>query len=252
MTKTELQLALAESTQTNKRTAAVFLDTLSALAYKEIKKNGEFVLPGFGKLVKQKKKARSGINPNTHQKIKIPARTVVKFRIAKAAKDAISGVAVSDGGTRVLPFSRRGVSRLSVAPGSSEPAYATFVLDKVSGIESLGDDLRDDKTRRLDAKKIGQLFNLSIAAIAKAAGITEQALDQNPMSLKAQPILMLFERVARLRSNPQFSQPTQLQKWFRQSLDIFGNHSGENLFHAGKLEVVAAKVDQILTGDFGG
>ena len=48
MTKTELQSALAEATQTDKRTAGVFLDTLSALAYKEIKKNGEFVLPGFG------------------------------------------------------------------------------------------------------------------------------------------------------------------------------------------------------------
>jgi DNA-binding protein HU-beta len=56
MTKTELQLALAEATQTNKKTAGVFLDTLSALAYKEIKKNGEFVLPGFGKLVKQSKR----------------------------------------------------------------------------------------------------------------------------------------------------------------------------------------------------
>jgi DNA-binding protein HU-beta len=48
MTKTELQSALAEATQTDKRTAGVFLDTLGALAYKEIKKNGEFVLPGFG------------------------------------------------------------------------------------------------------------------------------------------------------------------------------------------------------------
>ena len=47
MTKTELQSALAEATQTDKRTAGVFLDTLSALAYKEIKKNGEFVLPRF-------------------------------------------------------------------------------------------------------------------------------------------------------------------------------------------------------------
>ena len=52
MTKTELQSALAEATQTDKRTAGVFLDTLGALAYKEIKKTGEFVLPGFGKLVK--------------------------------------------------------------------------------------------------------------------------------------------------------------------------------------------------------
>jgi nucleoid DNA-binding protein len=50
MTKTELQIALAAATQTNKRTAGVFLDTLSTLAYKAIKKNGEFVLPGFGKL----------------------------------------------------------------------------------------------------------------------------------------------------------------------------------------------------------
>jgi DNA-binding protein HU-beta len=92
MTKTELQVALAAATETNKRTAGVFLDTLNNLAYKEIKKNGEFVLPGFGKLVKQKRKARSGFNPKTQQKIKIPAKTVVKFRVAKAAKDAVLGV----------------------------------------------------------------------------------------------------------------------------------------------------------------
>ena len=64
---------------------------LSKLAYKGIKKNGEFVLPGFGKLVKQKRKARTGFNPKTQQKIKIPAKTVVKFRVAKAAKDAVLG-----------------------------------------------------------------------------------------------------------------------------------------------------------------
>jgi DNA-binding protein HU-beta len=91
MTKTELQSALAETTQTDKRTAGVFLDTLSDIAYKEIKKNGEFVLPGFGKLVKQKRKARTGFNPKTQQKIKIPAKTVVKFRVAKAAKDGVLG-----------------------------------------------------------------------------------------------------------------------------------------------------------------
>ena len=78
--------------QTDKRTAGVFLDTLSNLAYKAIKKNGEFVLPGFGKLVKQRKKARTGFNPKTQQKIKIPAKTVVKFRIAKVANDAILGI----------------------------------------------------------------------------------------------------------------------------------------------------------------
>src|SRR5215469_6781741 len=79
MVKTELQVGLATATETNKRTAEVFLDTLSTLAYKEIKKNGEFVLPVFGKLVKQKRKARMGFNPKTQQKIKIPAKTVVKF-----------------------------------------------------------------------------------------------------------------------------------------------------------------------------
>ena len=92
MTKTELQSAIAEATKTDKRTAGVFLDTLGALAYKEIKRNGEFVLPGFGKLVKQKRRSRTGFNPNTQQKIKIPAKTVVKFRVAKAAKDAVLGV----------------------------------------------------------------------------------------------------------------------------------------------------------------
>jgi DNA-binding protein HU-beta len=91
MTKTEIQSALAEATQTDKKTAGVFLDTLSAIAYKDTKKNGEFVLPGFGKLVKQKRKARTGFNPTTQQKIKIPAKTVVKFRVAKAAKDAVLG-----------------------------------------------------------------------------------------------------------------------------------------------------------------
>ena len=74
MTKTELQAAIAEATQTDKRTAGVFLDTLSAIAYKDTKKNGEFVVPGFGKLVKQKRKARTGFNPKTQQKIKIPAK----------------------------------------------------------------------------------------------------------------------------------------------------------------------------------
>src|SRR6202140_4418966 len=77
MTKTELQSALAEATQTDKRTAGVFLETLSALAYKEIKKNGEFVLPGFGKLVKQKRKARTGFNPTSSRR---PRHTAPRSR----------------------------------------------------------------------------------------------------------------------------------------------------------------------------
>ena len=91
MTKNELQIALAEATRTSKTTAGVFLNTLSTIAYKATKKNGEFVLPGIGKLVKQKRKARTGINPKTQQKIKIPAKTVIKFRVAEAARDAVLG-----------------------------------------------------------------------------------------------------------------------------------------------------------------
>jgi nucleoid DNA-binding protein len=50
------------------------------------------VLPGFGKLVKQKRRAHTGFNPKTQQKIRIPAKTVLKFRVAKVAKDTVLGV----------------------------------------------------------------------------------------------------------------------------------------------------------------
>ena len=91
MTKTQLLQKVAEGNDTTKAAASSFLDTITEIAYKEVKKTGEFVLPGFGKLVKQKRKARMGRNPATGQAIKIPAKTVVKFRVAKGAKDAILG-----------------------------------------------------------------------------------------------------------------------------------------------------------------
>jgi DNA-binding protein HU-beta len=91
MTKTELQSALAEATQTDKRTAGVFLDTLGALAYKEIKKTGEFVLPGFGKLVKQKRKARTGFNPKTQQKIKIQPRPLSNSGLPRLQRTGFCG-----------------------------------------------------------------------------------------------------------------------------------------------------------------
>src|SRR5690242_2558113 len=64
---------------------------LRADCYKAVKKEGEFVLPGFGKLVKQKRPARTGFNPTTRQKMKVAAKMVVRFRVAKGAKDAILG-----------------------------------------------------------------------------------------------------------------------------------------------------------------
>jgi DNA-binding protein HU-beta len=89
MTKSQLATELAESTQVSKKAAAQFLDTLSSIAYRETKKIGEFTIPGIGKLVKQNRKARTGRNPATGEPIKIPAKTVVKFRLAKAAKDSV-------------------------------------------------------------------------------------------------------------------------------------------------------------------
>lgn len=89
MTKSQLLTTLAETTGMSKKEVGAFMDELAALAYKEVKKEGEFVVPGFGKLVKVNRKARMGRNPATGEEIKIPAKTVVKFRLAKAAKDAV-------------------------------------------------------------------------------------------------------------------------------------------------------------------
>jgi DNA-binding protein HU-beta len=89
MTKSQLLTTLSEKTGLTKKDIGGALDALAALAYKEVQKNGEFVLPGFGKMVTAKRKARTGVNPATGAKIKIAAKTVVKFRLAKAAKDAV-------------------------------------------------------------------------------------------------------------------------------------------------------------------
>lgn len=89
MTKSQLVTALAEKSGLAKKDVKNFFEVLGAMAYKEVKKSGEFVLPGFGKMVKVRRKARTGVNPATGEKIKIAAKTVVKFRLAKAAKDAV-------------------------------------------------------------------------------------------------------------------------------------------------------------------
>ena len=92
LTKTALVRAMAEQLEIPTKQVNVFFETLSATAVKETKKNGEFTIPGIGKLVKAERKARTGRNPQTGEAIKIKAKTVVKFRIAKAAKDAIAPV----------------------------------------------------------------------------------------------------------------------------------------------------------------
>ena len=89
MTKSQTLAALAEKTGLAKKDVVGLMDALVELAYSEVKKGGEFVLPGFGKLVKVNRKARQGRNPATGETIQIPAKTVVKFRLAKAAKEAV-------------------------------------------------------------------------------------------------------------------------------------------------------------------
>ena len=89
MTQTQLVRSLAESCEVNNKTARGMLDCLSSMAIAEVKKNGVFVLPGIGRLVRVDRKARTGRNPLTGESIKIPAKKVVKFRVAKSVKDAI-------------------------------------------------------------------------------------------------------------------------------------------------------------------
>jgi DNA-binding protein HU-beta len=91
MTQTEIINALAEKSGLKKTEVKGMFDAVAELATKEVKKNGEFTVPGFGKLVKATRKAREGRNPATGAVIKIPAKTTVKFRLGKAMKDAVSG-----------------------------------------------------------------------------------------------------------------------------------------------------------------
>lgn len=89
MTQAQLIKLIAESCEVSSKIAKQFLTTYADTAVAQTKKVGEFVLPGIGKLVRQERKARMGRNPATGAAIKIPAKKVVKFRVAKSVKDAI-------------------------------------------------------------------------------------------------------------------------------------------------------------------
>lgn len=89
MTKSQLLDSLATSSGLAKKQVASLLEAMTMLAYKEVKANGEFTVPGLGKMVKKHRDARQGRNPATGATIQIPARTVLKFRVAKQAKDSI-------------------------------------------------------------------------------------------------------------------------------------------------------------------
>lgn len=90
-TKAAILDAIAEKAEITKAQAKVAYDTLVAIAYCGAKSKEGILLPGLGKFITAKVKARTGRNPATGAELKIPAHTTVKFRIAKAAKDAIVG-----------------------------------------------------------------------------------------------------------------------------------------------------------------
>jgi DNA-binding protein HU-beta len=89
MTKSQILSEIANKTGLSKKDVGAVMDSMLVLAYKEVKKSGEFVINGIGKLVKVRRKARVGRNPATGATIQIPAKTVVKFRVAKACKEAV-------------------------------------------------------------------------------------------------------------------------------------------------------------------
>ena len=89
MTQSQLIKHLATHCEVSNKLMKTMLDALAGTATKEVKKTGMFVVPGLGKLVRVDRKARVGRNPATGEPINIPAKKVVKFRVAKAVKDAI-------------------------------------------------------------------------------------------------------------------------------------------------------------------
>lgn len=89
MTQSEVFNHFAEKAGMKRAQVKEFFDELYNLASSEVKTNGEFVLPGFGKLVKSERKAREGRNPATGETIQIPAKTTLKFRVGKSMKDSV-------------------------------------------------------------------------------------------------------------------------------------------------------------------
>ena len=97
LTKSQIIEALAEKSGVEKRTAETMLDSLAQLAYAHAK--DEFTVPGIGKLIVVDRKARTARNPQTGAEIQVPAKKALKFRVAKAAKDAILGASAPAAGT---------------------------------------------------------------------------------------------------------------------------------------------------------
>jgi DNA-binding protein HU-beta len=89
MTQSEVVNHFAEKYEMKRAQVKELFEEIASLAASEVKTSGEFVLPGFGKLVKSERKAREGRNPATGETIQIPAKTTLKFRVGKGMKDTV-------------------------------------------------------------------------------------------------------------------------------------------------------------------
>src|SRR3982751_6418993 len=89
MTQADVINYFAERTDMKRAQVKQMFEDIGSLAVSEVRSNGEFVLPGFGKLVRSERKAREGRNPATGETIQIPAKTTLKFRVGKAMKDSV-------------------------------------------------------------------------------------------------------------------------------------------------------------------
>jgi DNA-binding protein HU-beta len=89
MSQSEVVNHFAERFDLKRAQVKEIFEELSNLASGQVKENGEFVLPGFGKLVLSERKAREGRNPQTGEAIQIPAKTTLKFRLSKGMKDTV-------------------------------------------------------------------------------------------------------------------------------------------------------------------
>ncbi|HYN86058.1 MAG TPA: HU family DNA-binding protein [Pyrinomonadaceae bacterium] len=89
MSQSEVYNHFAEKTGMKRAQVKELFEELATLAMSEVKSNGEFALPGFGKLVLSERKAREGRNPQTGETIQIPAKTTLKFRVGKGMKDSV-------------------------------------------------------------------------------------------------------------------------------------------------------------------
>ena len=89
MSQSEVVNHFAEKYDLKRAQVKELFEELASLAAREVKENGEFVVPGFGKLVLSERKAREGRNPQTGETIQIPAKTTLKFRLSKGMKDTV-------------------------------------------------------------------------------------------------------------------------------------------------------------------